>query len=226
MIVIGFLIGILVSTQYKSTYAIDYSDPGVNDRKLIMDTLLNEQSLFKTQITTLREQLDGIQDNLRSGKQKTDLIEYINLLENEVGLKHVIGKGVVLILDDSPLVQRELLDVNNASLVHAADLRDVINVLRNSQVEAIAINDQRIISETPIVCVGNSILVNDTHLVPPFVISVIGEPEVIANNLKNKNLLSGIWDRINENKIVMNLRYSGNLQIPVYNGDFSLKYVE
>ena len=68
----------------------------------------------------------------------------------------------------------------NSTIVHAEDLISIVNELKNAGAEAISINDQRIVSNTVIECIGAVIKINGqrvgavsyTHLTLPTILRV------------------------------------------------------
>lgn len=226
LLIIGTVIGLLVVSQYQAkplTITTERFEE-INDQKEIVETLSKEQNYLKTQISVLREKLNEIQ---AKSIKKEDSQE-LDKLKELVGLSPVIGPGIKITFKDSPDTIRENLDVNNDALVHAADLRDIINLLRVSQVEAISINGQRVLISSPISCVGNSILVNNTNLLPPFQIEAIGDADVLLTHLSTnlKNTLPSIYKRKIENNLIFNIERKEHIVIPIYTGDLSLKYTE
>jgi uncharacterized protein YlxW (UPF0749 family) len=60
------------------------------------------------------------------------------------------------------------------------ELQDALNNLRNAGAEAIALNGQRIISSTPVLSRGNSLLINGHAVSAPLRLVVIGDPEQLG----------------------------------------------
>ncbi len=222
LLVIGAAVGLLLISQYQAKPLTITTDKfsEAQDQKEILEMLNKEQNLLKTQISGLREKLNELQ----SQDIKEEDQEIIQKLKERIGLVTVAGPGVQVILNDSADVIRENLDVNNDALVHAADLRDVINLLRVSKAEAVSINGQRILINSPISCVGNSILVNNSNLLPPFQIEAVGDASVLMTQLEN-NLL-GIHKRTIDNNLIFKVERKEDLSIPIYSGDLGFNFAE
>jgi uncharacterized protein YlxW (UPF0749 family) len=60
------------------------------------------------------------------------------------------------------------------------ELQDALNNLRNAGAEAIALNGQRLISSTPVLSRGNSLLINGHAVSAPLRLVVIGDPEQLG----------------------------------------------
>ena len=222
LLIIGMAVGLLGISQYQAKPLTITTDKftEARDQEEILEILNKEQNLLKTNISSLREKLNEIQ----SKDIKEEDQEAIQKLKERIGLVAVAGPGVQVILNDSLDVVRENLDVNNDALVHASDLRDVINLLRVSQAEAISINGQRILINSPISCVGNSILVNNSNLLPPFQIEAVGDASVLITQLENN--LIGIHKRTIDNNLVFKVERKDDLSIPIYNGDLGFQFTE
>lgn len=220
LLIIGVVFGLLLVSQYQAnplTITTDRFDEA-QDQEEILETLNKDQNLLKNQISVLREKLNELQ----SKDLKQEDQEAIQKLKAKIGLVAVAGAGVKVLLDDSPDVIRENLDINNDALVHASDLRDVINLLRVSKAEAISINGQRILINSPVSCVGNSILVNNSNLLPPFQIEAVGDADVLETQLESN--LAGIHKRAFDNNLVFKIEKQEDLVIPIYNGDLGFQY--
>ncbi len=224
-IITGVFIGVLVTAQFKSavpTSSFLYDELAVQ-KELIKD-FIDEQGLLKSKIVSLRGKIEENQEKTRQSAEKNNL-ETLKALKKDIGLEAAKGAGVLIVIDDGVFVRRESADAAGDSLVAASDLRDIVNILQTAKVEAIAINDQRIIASTPITSVGNTILVNNFNMLPPFNISAIGDGELILQRLNDSNSLPELKKRIHDFKIQFSSEIRRDLIIPVYNGNLTIKYL-
>jgi uncharacterized protein YlxW (UPF0749 family) len=222
----GVFIGLLITSQFRSSVPTSsYPSDELAIKKELIKNFLDDQSLLKSKIVVLRDEIGKRQDESKNlADQK--LIETLNQLKIDVGLETAQGDGVEISLNDGVLVKRDETDSIDQSLIHAADLRDLINVLRSARAEAISINDQRILSNTSITSVGNTILVNNFHLLPPFTVVAIGDPELMSQRLTDINALPDLNKRQKSNNIQFSFAIKTGLLAPIYNGDFSVKYMK
>lgn len=222
----GVFIGLLITSQFRSSVPTSsYPSDELAIKKELIKNFLDDQSLLKSKIVVLRDEIGKRQDESKNlADQK--LIETLNQLKTDVGLETAQGDGVEISLNDGVLVKRDETDSIDQSLIHAADLRDLINVLRSARAEAISINDQRILSNTSITSVGNTILVNNFHLLPPFTVVAIGDPELMSQRLTDINALPDLNKRQKSNNIQFSFAIKTGLLAPIYNGDFSVKYMK
>jgi len=225
-VITGIFIGLLVTAQVRSsmpTSSFIYDQLTVQ-KDLIRD-YIDDQALLKSKIVTLRGKIDENQAKIRQSTEKNNL-ETLKQLKADVGLETAKGAGVRINLTDGMFVNRENIETVDQSLVQASDLRDIINLLRTAKATAIAINDQRVIASTPISSVGNTIMVNNYHLLPPFNIVALGDPELIMPRLADPQALPDLQKRIKELKIQFSAASSDSLNIPVYNGNLTVSLLQ
>lgn len=89
------------------------------------------------------------------------------------GLTPMRGPGVQVTLDDSLLEEAPSGDINDL-VIHSQDVQAVVNALWRAGAEAIAINGQRLVSTSAVLCVGNTLLLNGTVHSPPYVVAAVG----------------------------------------------------
>jgi uncharacterized protein YlxW (UPF0749 family) len=218
----GIFIGILVTAQFKSAVtANSYLIDERNAQKELFKSFDNDRNGLKAKILALRTQIETNQESLKITSENTRL-ELLDELKKELGLATLKGEGLEITMAEG----KESSTGDNASLIHAADLRDIVNLLRTGKAEGISINDQRVIASTPINAVGNTILVNNAHVIGPFKIIVVGDPEILLERIKDEKAYPDLYRRINLKKIEFNLQKMTNLTLPVYDGEFFLRYTK
>lgn len=227
LVVTGISVGLLLTAQIRTFLPAFGSFPldQIETKNELIKAYTDEQALQKSQIIALRDEISRIQEEMQQYYHPED-VDRLNQLKRELGLTEITGEGLEIVLDDSPEVKREILDVNDDALIHAADLRDLINVLRAVKPEAIAVNNQRIVISTPINCVGNSILVNNFHMLPPFTVAVIGDSKLIFAKLTDENVLKDLNKRVEKNGVIMKMKPKGEMTIPMYSGTYQSKYLK
>jgi len=221
----GVATGLLLTIQFRSSIpSSTYIYDELKAQQELIDSYLSDQVYLKNKITTLRNEINEAQKKAEQYVE-TNNLEVLNKLKNELGLSAMKGEGISIRLDDGLFIDRQNHDVLSQSVVNASDLRDIVNAARAGKATAIAINDQRIIATTAITTAGSTILINNYHVLPPFSISIIGDPELLLQSLKNEMLLSDINKRVRDLKIQMQIETAQNLNVPIFNGNFSTKYL-
>jgi uncharacterized protein YlxW (UPF0749 family) len=97
------------------------------------------------------------------------------------GLSSVKGEGIEIVINDA--IKTDSLETADLELarVYDSDVQLLVNALWASGAESVSINKSRLTSTSAIRSAGDAILVNYRPLLPPFVISAIGD-----NNLRDR----------------------------------------
>ncbi len=107
-------------------------------------------------------------------KLRVDLHE----LRMAAGLAEMTGPGVLLQLYD------EVGGTSNTSVVHDADIRDIVNELFSSGAQGVSVGGQRMTASSSIRCSGSLIKVNDKLIaVNPVVIKAVGDTDLLTSGL-------------------------------------------
>jgi uncharacterized protein YlxW (UPF0749 family) len=216
----GFLIGLLVVAQFQSSVAANsFLVDELNAQKNLLASFDKDRVNLKARISNLRARIEDKQAKLSQVEDQAKL-EKLDALKKELGLTKVRGAGVKIFLSEGEDKGQE----SNAHLIHAADLRDLVNLLRTAKVEGISINDQRITPNAVITALGSEILINKIKVAPPYEINIIGDIELIANRLSDKQSYPDVYARIYNKSIGFELEQLSQLLLPVYDGDYLLKY--
>ena len=220
--IICFTLSFAVSIQLKTiknTELITYrtsSNTNLRDSTIKWEEKYNEiiENIKEKEkeLTDIRTQ--AVKDNPEALEKEQSLNENNTLL----GLTDVQGPGVIITLKDSEYATNKNIGIKKKKknfLVHDANLREIVRILKSSDAEAISINEQRVDSSTAIICSGNVIRVNDEKVGSPFTIKAIGSPELLYGNLQNtiKNLnKSGITVKIEKNENLDIAKFGGTIR--------------
>lgn len=223
--ILCFVLSFAITLQYKSV--TKNSSLGISEAKRLQDletqlinansdiiNLKKENMQLQSDIDIYRQEAsskDSGAGALRSELEKAHII---------MGLTDVEGEGVEITLVDSnvPASQGDSTDI-----VHDRDLRDVVNELYGAGAEAISINSERIVSNTAIRCVGNTIMINDKRCSSPFTVKAIGDKSALESAL---NLRGGVLDVLRLYNIGINVTKSDKLKISKFTGHIDLTYAE
>ncbi len=182
LMLVGLVLGTLLSIQFKST-----SEANKNPQIQRVETLSYRAAQLRVtneeknqQLIEMRSQLD----KLAKGPDINTLKESLYSAQIEAGLLEIKGPGVQVVLNDSNAVAKQG-ENPNLYVLHDEDILKVLNELRAAGAEALAINDERILSTSEIRCAGPTILINKSkRLTPPFIVSAIGEPDTMLSALE------------------------------------------
>jgi len=175
------------------------------------------KELEKAEKELEKERQNATQDN-HDLEQKEDAIKQGNKV---LGMAEVTGPGVIVTLSDSKKDVSTALNVSDL-LVHDADVLSVINELKNAGAEAIAINEQRLVPTSSIVCGGNIIEINGEKVGAPFEIKAIGLPEQLAALSRP----GGYLEILKKATVGVDLKKSNRISIPKYTGVITYKYAQ
>ncbi|PCD08556.1 hypothetical protein CMV16_06565 [Peribacillus simplex] len=123
-----------------------------------------------------------------------------------LGKVKVKGSGLQVTLEDGTDMESEA-NVNNY-LVHEQHVFKVVNELYISGAEAVAINGQRLNHDSYIICNGPVITIDGHQHPAPFIISAIGDPEVLGASL---DLPGGIKEQLVNENIIFTVEKQKNI---------------
>ena len=222
LLTIAICIQINTMKSANSTVAKTFEEGSLRDEVLKWKEKTDELSKIndaaEKKLSKIREEATKDDDVASS------IEEQITQNNNLLGLTTLEGKGVEIVLKDDPTATVESVGVFgdiSDHIIHDADLRVIVNELKNAGAEAISINGERVVSTTAITCIGNVIKVNDERIASPFTIRAIGLPESLAGI----DRAGGYIERLREYGIVFSLKKLDKVEIPKYNGAISAKYM-
>lgn len=224
LLLICAILGFAISIQLKSVKinAVSENTTVRNEELQKMLAAEKEKSQsFQDQIKQMQSTIDSYRDSIeQTGSvykgMETDLIR----AENLAGLTDVYGPGVTVTLQDAK--SENATGPIESQIIHDSDVRSVVNELLAAGAEAITINNERVVSTTPIRCVGPTILVNNTRSSTPFVIKAIGDPAGLENAL---NMAGGIVSELKAWHIGVDIQKSDRIDMAAYNGTVSFKHL-
>jgi len=222
----GLVIGTLLTWQFSTDVPVEGNFPAdeLLAKEDLMRDFLEEQAYLQGQIVALRSEIAGSQEAFESQSEQANFA-LLERLKSVIGLSEISGAGLEVVLDDSPFTVRREGENAGSNLVQASDIRDVVNLLRAARAEAISVNDQRIIANSPISSVGSTVLVNNAHITPPFKIKALGDADLMLQRLLSENLLPNLYKRSREMGIVFSMSKKPGLKIGIYNGGLKTNYL-
>ena len=226
LLVAGLTLGLLLSLSWRQPAANYAAEPAARPGRVwqSVERLQAEQQALRARLTDLRQELAEQQ---QAAGASTDRLQALQAeLERQqllAGRVAVQGPGVVVVLDDSEAQIPPGADANQY-IVHEHDLRDIVNVLWMAGSEAIAINDERLVSQSSIYCVGSTVMVNDTRLSPPYLIRAIGNPRVQADYVRNPSYLKSLKEKQRLYGLRLDVKPVAELTLPAYSGGFLVQH--
>jgi uncharacterized protein YlxW (UPF0749 family) len=209
-LLVAIILSSLIAMQYRSvkvnnTLAV-YEQQRVND--LIME-LLREQETNEQLTHRIEELQKDLEFYRNDSKSDAETIEKLNeeilRLEIIAGLKTVKGRGVIVTIEG----------IGNAH-VDDDNILAVLNELRAADVQALAVNDERIIATSEVRRAGGYMMVNGRKLLPPYVIKAIADPDNLEGSLK---IMDGVVDMLKYYNLKVEVKKEENVIIPAVRSD-------
>lgn len=220
-LILGFLLSFAFCTQ-RNAHRVVFPTRRAELIEVAIG-LENERKELESELTRLRESLRKYEE--KAAKDEGILTSFkreLDRLKFEAGLTEVEGPGIEIILSDNPDISLKE-DVENY-IVHDYDLRIVVNALWGAGAEAITINDKRLVSISPIRCVGPTILVNSVRVAPPYTIKAIGEPKKLKSGLsrnKESSQLLNVYAKVFG--LVFEIRETKKMRLSAYEGSLRIE---
>lgn len=204
LLVLGFLISYSYQVTKEKNLASTMTTEQWDREFEIRSQLITKEETnreLQEELYEKQEEVKKIEESLKDEKQVYyNLVEDVEKFRMYVGDLAVEGKGVQVTLEDASYIP-DGENVNNY-IVHESHIFNVINELYISGADALAINGQRISSHSYIYCNGPVVTVDGNQYPAPFVISAIGDPNVLLPAL---NINGGIVDQLAYDNIVVTL---------------------
>jgi len=216
IIILGVLFGVLISAQWQSI-PDRVTNPVVPyiSLKDTKEELYREQAELKDSIKSLQSAIETAQAETKNISLSEDELRQLNQKKAEAGLTQIQGPGVIITLNDAKTSQ-----INEDSIVHASDLRDVVNSLWSNGAEAISINDQRVVLGTAIDCIVNTVLINNVRISTPFVVRATGNKDAMFASISG---MQNLIKRSKNNGLIFDISAVNTVIVPSFDGSFEVK---
>ena len=208
-LILGFLI------------AFSYNVTKENAEQTNLDEIWNEEYQLREELIRQEEKNRSLQQQIVEVQEDLSLIEndianeeqvLFNLAEDAekyrmyLGKIKVAGSGVSVTLADGEYDNSQY-NVNDY-IVHEHHVFNVINELYISGASAVAVNGQRLKHNSYIVCNGPVITIDGKQHPAPFVITAIGDADVLEASLL---LTGGTRDQLVNENIIFTLEKQANI---------------
>ena len=212
------VLGFILSYSYSLSQSDDGSDNFTANSQFEQEESFREELIEQQERNkTLREEMQSKQAVLQefesefsSGQEDySDIASEAEKLRRYVGLMPVEGEGLKIILEDGEYGTQAVNP--NDYIVHESHVFQVIHEMYISGAEAVAVNGQRIHSNSTIVCTGPVIEVDGVKYPAPFTIEAIGKPDVLAASIE---LPGGVLDQLVNDNIVVTMDEGLEITMP------------
>lgn len=183
---ISTVIGILISMSIREKAEImsPMSIEKIENYNRELNVVENQINVDKEIISHIKSSIEeksspAYQDELKRSLQNE--LKELKILSGEYDIK---GEGIVIMIDDS---QNEDYKNTNLGIIHDIDIMIILNELKAAGVDAISINDVRVMGDSEIKCMGPTVKVDGHSKATPFIIKAVGDMEMIYNIMSDKN---------------------------------------
>ena len=211
-IITGFIIGFSYNLSKDDRKTGSVSSIYVQQGEMYREELIEQQERNKE----LAEELDTLHETIRNyEKEFATTEEHYELLVEEaeqlrilLGELPAVGKGIAVTLRDN---EYDGVGNPNHYIVHESHIFTVINELKISGAEAIAINGQRLKTNSYISCNGPVITIDGNQYPAPFVIEAVGNQESLTAALQ---IAGGAVDQLLSDNVVITLEKKEQILMP------------
>lgn len=211
-IITGFIIGYSYNLSKDNRQITSSPTLYTQQQDAYREELIEQQERNKE----LAEELDEILETIRKYEKEyttneeryDELVEEAERLRILMGELPVTGKGISVTLRDD-----DYTGVANPNdyIVHESHVFNVINELKISGAEAIAINGQRLKTNSYISCNGPVITIDGNQYPAPFVIEAVGDQNGLIGALE---IGGGVFDQLLNDNIVVTVEKKEQIVMP------------
>jgi uncharacterized protein YlxW (UPF0749 family) len=217
-------LGFLIAAQLRSEMPrVRYTSL---ERAPLIESALGlqvQQKALQAQIRDLRSRIAGAETGTQgSGATVKQLNDALFQARLSAGLSALQGSGLVVQLEDAPQISQSAGGAD--LLVTGRDVRTVVEELWLAGAEAVAVNDERVVSTTSIIDIGGSLLVNSAYLAPPYQVKAVGPADLYAQLAASAGWVEFIASRAGQNGIRLAIAEPVDLVVPVYAGSVTIRY--
>lgn len=205
-------------------FAFSYRTLGKDSGETVESPTFQQEEQYRAELIAQKERNKELADEIQTKQDEirdfeksfsenennhTVLVEEAKDLRLLLGVIPAAGPGVRVTLKDGdydPVEQNP-----NDYIVHESHVLRVVNELKISGAQGIAINGQRISENSYIKCTGPVITIDGRTLPAPFVIEAVGDADVLSSAL---NLGGGVVDGLVHDNIVVTLEQLKEIKLP------------
>jgi uncharacterized protein YlxW (UPF0749 family) len=167
------ILGLMLVPQFRSQRSTDLANQSLNYQATYISSLYRANVDLRDQLAELQREVDAYkQTNSAGSSNLEDLVREVKRLRIANGEVDITGPGVRMVITDT---------------VDARHIQDVVNELRSSGVEGMAVGDVRLLARSVVSSDADGhILVDNQQVNPPYVITAIGDPDTIEAAVNRK----------------------------------------
>ena len=214
-IVTGFIIGFSYNLS-KDKRTLSSASPLFEQENQYREDLITQKERNKElteELATLEEKIRTYEKEFSSNEEQYEQnrhdAEQLRLL---LGFSSGVGQGIKITLQDGDYNPKTTNP--NEYIVHESHIFKILNELKISGAEAIAINGQRLKLNSYISCNGPVITIDGQQYPAPFVIEAVGDQNALISSLE---LAGGVFDQLLNDQVNVTLERSDLIEMQSIN---------
>lgn len=224
LFVLALILGFITTVQFKSnlTYQGIITIPKLLDLQHEIQNMEKENDKIRESLNESTMKLAEYRSSIENtGSAFSTMEQELIRTRNYSDLEKVQGPGIIITLNDS---QREIGEDESVMwyLIHDLDILEIVNELRSAGAEAIAINEERVISTTSIRCGGPTINIDGKRHAVPFIVKAIGDPKKLEASMLAPESYIKLY--LEYSGIEVNVQKAEKLIIKGYDSNIKAKY--
>ena len=224
LFIIVFTLSMAITLQIKTVNNSGKVGTTPQENKLRDLLLKDKENYAKLEELELKreETLDRLREDASKNDQRAkETKEKLNDINKKLGLTELSGVGIKITVSDA-VIKKESTTIDYAQLiVHDTDILQIVNILRNAGAEAISVNNQRIVANTGISCIGVVIKINEEKIGSPYTIKAIGNQDNLESAI---NMAGGIKELLRSYGLNIEVQRDDNVSIPKYTGVYKATF--
>lgn len=211
LFVVALLIGMLLVGQLRSQQRpVELRSLSPQELSALVQSLGQRNRELQAGLAAQLEAVSGYQQAAAEGRSQLELGEQQVLTLNAFsGLGAVQGRGIVIDVD---------------GFLDWIAVNDLINELRNSRAEAIAIDGVRITGRSVAVPGLDSVVIDGTAIGAAFQVRAIGDPEALYNAITGPGGIKNQLEQVAS--VTMRLREADALVVPATDRDLAFNVAQ
>lgn len=210
--VVVALTGFLLATNIR----VNRTATVTSDTAQMVEQRVEQANKLRSEVSKLNSQINTL--NKLAGTDSSDSSNSEDAGSSTV-LPAVQGPGVTVTLDDSPLWKTMVNSSGSASnindyVIHQQDIEAVVNALWAGGAEAMMIQDQRVLFNSAVICVGNVLMLQGKQYSPPYTISAIGPTEDMIDALADSQAVQVYQEYVSAFGLGWNVETKDTLKFP------------
>ena len=206
---ICLMLGVLLVVQLRSQNGARQTGPAEDWERVVAD-LVDNNARLRDEIDVLEAELAAMRAVEGRAVLLQSLVDEANQLRIANGLVEVSGPGVEVVVSGP---------------ITVLDLQDLVNELRNSGAEALAVNGRRVVTWSAINTDGVYVTVDGLPVLPPYRLEAIGDAQTMGTALLRPGGLVRLLQQADE-RVSIDVNPRQRFTLPVYDQPFEFAYAK